>query len=322
MVKFRQRHGSKAFRPHIRAVSQMPSINFWPESSEKKLLGFAGYKVGMTHYQYIETDSTPAKGLEVAMAGTVIEVPPLTVWGTRAYDKNGVCLGDIMCKDENVLKHIKHISKTKKPESKTPSFDSDLSAVSSVFALCFASPSLTIFGKKTPDMMEIAVGGKDAKEKLEFAKALIGKQVQFDEVFKAGEFVDTVSITKGKGTQGVIKRFGISKQRRKATGKVRHVGTLGPWTPSYVMYTALQAGRMGYNKRTDLNKQVVKVGKAEEINPKGGFVNYGLVRTNYVLLRGSVSGPRKRLVRFRKASRGPSGIAAPQLTYLSLDSKQ
>ncbi|HQT45409.1 MAG TPA: 50S ribosomal protein L3, partial [Candidatus Micrarchaeota archaeon] len=320
MVKFRQRHGSKAFRPHIRAASQMPSVNFWPESQEKKLLGFAGYKAGMTHYQYIENANTPAKGLEVAMAGTVVEVPPMTVWGIRAYDRNGTCLGDIICSDENVLKQINHASKTKKSEKKSPAFESDPSSASSVFALCFATPALTATSKKTPDTMEIAIGGKDAKEKLEYAKTILGKQVNFADVFKAGELVDTISITKGKGTQGVIKRFGISKQRRKATGKVRHVGTLGPWTPSYVMYTALMAGRMGYNKRTDLNKQVIKVGKPEEINPKGGFVSYGNVNTAYVLLRGSVSGPKKRLIRFRKASR-PTGIqTAPQVTYVSLES--
>lgn len=321
MVKFRQRHGSKAFRPHKRAAKQMPSINFWPESQDKKLLGFAGYKVGMTHYQYVENADTPAKGLEVAMAGTVVEVPPITVWGIRAYDKFGKCLGDIICPDENVLKQINHVSKTKKSEKKTPSFESDPSSVSSVFALCFTTPAMTGLGKKTPDTMEIAIGGKDAKEKIEFAKTFLGKQVNFADVFKAGDFVDTVSITKGKGTQGVVKRFGVSKQRRKATGKVRHVGTLGPWTPSYVMYTALQAGRMGYNKRTDLNKQVIKVGKPEEINPKGGFLKYGNVKTSYVLIRGSVSGPRKRLVRFRKATRAPN-LGAPQVTYVSLDSKQ
>ena len=332
MVKHRQRHGSKAFRPRKRSPSQMPTINFWPTSAEKKVLGFAGYKVGMTHYAYIEANESPNKGNEVAMAGTVLEVPSMVVWGVRAYDKFGHNTPDILTTDEKILKAMCIYKKSDKttpsvPSSapvsspSNPSSPADTSIITSVCILCYTQPGLASFGKKAPDSMEIAVGGKDANEKLEYAKSLLGKELSFNDVFKPGEFVDTVSVTKGKGTQGAIKRFGVSLQRRKATGKRRHVGTLGPWTPSYVMYTTPMAGQMGYHKRTELNKQVIKVGAPAEINPKGGFLNYGLVKTSYVLLRGSVAGPRKRLIRMRKSVR-QKPLAAPNVLYVSLDSKQ
>ncbi|MBM3229227.1 50S ribosomal protein L3 [Candidatus Parvarchaeota archaeon] len=345
MVKYRVRHGSRAFRPRKRAGSQKPTINYWPVAQEKRLLGFAGYKAGMTHFSYIDNTSSPNKGQEVVGAGTVVEVPPLQVFGVRAYDKLGNSAGDLLTTDEKILKHLCiGTGKKNKPasssaatpssapsvSSSTPSNSSDsaflskTSDFSGVFVLCATQPGQAGFGKKSPDTMEIAVGGKDISEKIEYAKSLLGKTVAFSDAFKPGEFVDTVSITKGKGTQGVIKRFGVSIQRRKATGKRRHVGTLGPWTPSYVMYTASQAGQMGYHKRTDLNKLVVKSGAPAEINPKGGFMNYGLVKTSYVLLKGSISGPAKRLIRFRKAAKG-GGVAplsAPVVGYISQESKQ
>ncbi len=133
-------------------------------------------------------------------------------------------------------------------------------------------------------------------------------------------FIDVVSVTKGKGWQGPIKRFGLSKQRRKATGKVRHVGTLGPFHPPYVMYTVPQAGQMGFHKRTELNKWVLKIGEnPDEINPPSGFPHYGIVKNDYIIVKGSIPGSKKRLVRFRWALRRRD-IVEPKLTYISKDS--
>ena len=64
----------------------------------------------------------------------------------------------------------------------------------------------------------------------------------------------------------------------------------------------------------------------DEINPKGGFLNYGLVRGNYALLHGSLPGPSKRLIRFRKAvrfhGRKTDSIVAPNITMISQESQQ
>src|SRR4030095_15670995 len=86
--------------------------------------------------------------------------------------------------------------------------------------LAFAMPSKTGFGKKHIEKMEIGCGGKGGKEKLEFAKGMLNKELRVSDVFKNGEFIDVVSISIGKGWQGAVKRFGVSIQRRKETGKI------------------------------------------------------------------------------------------------------
>jgi large subunit ribosomal protein L3 len=105
----------------------------------------------------------------------------------------------------------------------------------------------------------------------------------------------------------------------------RGIGNLGPKRPGYVRSTVPASGQMGYHQRTEFNKKIIKVGASgEEINPKGGFINYGEVRNTYVLIYGSVPGPAKRLIRFRDATRAPkkADTAAVDITYISTESKQ
>ena len=306
--------GSRAFRPRKRAITQKAAVGYWPASSEKKLLGFAGYKAGMTHMTWVDDSESPSKGNEIFASATIIECPPLAIYGVRGY-KDGQVVGDLISSDEKILKPLGVAKKSAKKFTATD--------VDSVFVLAYARPDMTGFGKKTPERMEIAVGGKDAAEKFEFAHSLVGKEVKASEIFKPGEFVDIIAITTGKGWQGAVKRFGIAQQRRKATGKRRHAGTLGAWHPGYVHYTIPMAGQMGYHKRTEPNKRIMKMGTPEEINPKGGFQHYGVLKNEFMLIKGSVAGPCKRLIRMRRALRKLSTpIKAPELRYLSLESKQ
>lgn len=321
----RPRHGTMAVRPRKRAVSQTPGIGSWPKAQEAGLLGFAGYKAGMTHAMMIDDDAgSVTKGHEIAVPVTVLEAPPIFVFCVRGYVETpygrktaaDVFAGKI---DEKTRKKL---MLPKKPKSDLKALES--ASLSDVHVLAFTSPSLTGFGKKMPEVMEIAVGGKDAKAKLEYAKGILGKEVKVSDAVKDGEYFDTISVTTGKGWQGAVKRFGISMQRRKATGKYRHVGTLGPWHPAFVMYTVPMAGQTGYHKRTEHNRRVLKVGGAKErITPDGGFLNYGVVKNDYLLLKGSVGGPMKRLVRLRKAIR-MQGVkpAKPEMKFISLGSKQ
>ena len=67
-----------------------------------------------------------------------------------------------------------------------------------------------------------------------------------------------------------------------------------------------------------MNKRILKIGeKPEEINPSSGFPNYGFVSNEYVILRGSVPGPVKRLIKLRLAVRSPASKEV-QLSYVSL----
>jgi large subunit ribosomal protein L3 len=309
----------------------MPKVGYWPSLSEKRLCGFAGYKAGMTHITWIDDTESPLKGTEAFASATVVECPPLTVFGVRGY-KSGSVVGDMITPDEKVLKLLGITKKTAVLPGKTAPIgaegsnreDAKFSAsdVSDVFVLCFARPDMTGMGKKTPERMEIAVGGKDAAEKLEYALSLLGKEIKVSDVFKPGEYLDSIAITKGKGWQGTVKRFGTSVQRRKSTGKRRHIGSLGAWHPGYVQYTVPMPGQMGYHKRTEINKRIMKMGAASEINPEGGFTHYGALKNDYILIKGSLAGPQKRLIRFRRATRIRAQAKAPDIKFVSLASKQ
>ncbi|MEM4272124.1 MAG: 50S ribosomal protein L3 [Candidatus Bilamarchaeaceae archaeon] len=308
------RRGSLAYNPRKRAASQMPRVNDWAESAEARLLGAAGYKAGMTHLNFIDDTESPTKGQEVSAAVTVIEIPPLYAYGIRGY-KDGVGVGDLLVDDSAILAKLG----IKRKKAAAQFTEENVDRVS---LLVYSQPDKTGIGKKHPERMEIPVGGPGIKEKLEYAKKMLGKEIPADQFFRAGEYVDVISVTTGKGWQGAVKRFGVSLQRPKATGRRRHVGTLGQWHPAYILYTARRAGQMGYHKRTEINKRVMKVGSnAEEINPKGGFPYYGFVRNGYILLKGSVPGPVKRLVRMRLGTRAPEKAQEPKLTYVSLESK-
>ncbi|MFQ6105605.1 MAG: 50S ribosomal protein L3, partial [Candidatus Hydrothermarchaeaceae archaeon] len=133
------------------------------------------------------------------------------------------------------------------------------------------------------------------------------------------------SITKGKGFQNPLKKWGTKHLPRKTRKGHRTAGTLGPWHPAAMMWSVPTSGQMGYHQRTENNKRILKIGsRGESINPKGGFLSYGLIKGDYILLQGSIPGTRKRVVRLRPAIRPPKKLleAKPQLTYLSLESKQ
>ena len=69
------------------------------------------------------------------------------------------------------------------------------------------------------------------------------------------------------------------------------------------------------------------MGKKEEaasVNPKSGFINYGNVVADYMIIDGSVPGPAKRLVRIRKTVDNrdlKSGIKEPKISYIATTGK-
>jgi large subunit ribosomal protein L3 len=320
------RSGSRAFRPRKRASRQNARITSWPEFEETKLLGFAGFKAGMTHIIMVDDyEGSPTKGHEVSVPVTVVETPSLLVLGLRAYSSDVYGLksfSDVYA--NNIDKKIAERINLKKNnfDEVMKKVERTIDAIKDVRVLALTSPERTGFGRKNPDVVEIAVGGKTPKEKWEFCKSILGKEVKVSEVFSDGEYVDAISVTKGKGWQGAVKRFGVHLQRRKATGRRRHVGTLGPWHPARVMYTTPMAGQMGYHKRTELNKRILKIGGKDEANPKGGFLNYGVVMNDCVLIKGSVGGPCKRMIKLRKSIRKSVKPAKLEIKYISKNSKQ
>lgn len=327
------RKGSVAFSPRKRAAKETPRIKSWPKADETQLLALAGYKVGMTHVMMLDnTKNSPTEGMEISTPVTILEVPPLVVMGIRAYEETSRGLNvitEIIADDldEELARKIS-LPKDYDKDAAIKKITESLEHAVDIRVLLHTNPKVTSVPKKKPDIFECGLGGKTSEEKLNFALDLLGQEVSAKDIFADGEFVDSIAVTKGKGFQGPVKRWGIRIQYGKAarSSKARHVGSIGPWTPNRTMWTVPQAGQMGYHKRTEFNKKILKIGEASEvddINPKGGFIKYGLVKNDYIMVKGSVPGPSKRLIILRKAMR-PHGKTneVPEISYISTKSKQ
>ena len=137
--------------------------------------------------------------------------------------------------------------------------------------------------------------------------------------------VNVSGTSKGKGFQGPVKRFGVQLRHHKSEKSRRNPGSLGAWrAQGHIMWRTAHAGKMGYHLRTEYNKWLIKIGnKADEINVNGGFLHYGIVKNPYILVKGSIGGAQKRLIRFTNAVRQKKNLPeAPQIIYTSLESKQ
>lgn len=310
--KNKPRCGSKAFYPKKRALKETPSFKAFPriETEEVKPLNFYGYKAGMIHVSgRSEAERTTAFGQQIVVPCTVLECPPLTVFGLRAYKKTAY--GWKTVKDVLADKFDKHLSRkitsiSRKPKKEKPKEKIDLEALKEKFdelrLLVHTSPSLTGLGKKKPEVSELKLtGSKEAQ--IAFAKEKLGQKIRLADVFKSGQFIDVKAVDKGKGFSGVVKRFGIKIHRPKAK-KHRVVGSIGPWHPATVMWTVARPGQLGYQTRTEYNKRILKIdAEPALINPEGGFTNYGLIKNDFLVLAGSVPGPVKRCIALREPMR-------------------
>ncbi len=331
----RPRRGSLAFSPRKRAKSPIPKYQSWASIAGAPVLqGFAGYKVGMTHVIMVDDHKdSPTEGKEIMVPVTVIEVPSMKVAAIRAYSRDTYgkhALTEIWSDQlDAVLGRRITMPKDYDREAAQKKFAEAVKAgqVAEIYAVTYTQPaSLSGVPKKVPDLMEIKIGGADLGKIFEFGLGLLGKEVALNNVIQNGAFADITAITTGKGTQGAVKRWGIMLRKRKHSvgGKERHIGTLGPWNPHHVRWQVPQIGQLGFQQRTEFNKRILKVSdNASEITPAGGFLHYGVLKSPYVLVKGSIPGPVKRLIRIRPAIRqGEQVVKAPAIQFVSVQSKQ
>ncbi|MCZ2808323.1 MAG: 50S ribosomal protein L3 [Candidatus Bathyarchaeota archaeon] len=329
--KHAPRHGSLAYLPRGRAKRTVGRIRFWPKVEEgPTLLGFMGYKAGMTHIMMVEDKPGSLNlGKEASHPATILDVPPIIVFAVRAYTKNQYGLQTFteawMKSPPKDFDRALVLPEQFNTEENLKKIEENLEEIAEIRLLAATQPRLAGVPKKKPDIMEIKVDGGSIKEQIEYAKSLLGKTVSITDVFKEGHFMDVVAITKGKGFQGPVKRWGIKILPRKSRKTKRGVAAIGPWKPARVLYTVPRAGQMGYHQRTEYNKRILKIGiDGKNVTPKGGFLKYGEVKGTYVIVDGSLPGPAKRLVRLRHPARSPKKIpeTPPNITYISLESMQ
>lgn len=315
------RRGSIAFRPRARAKSLEARVRTWPQMVGEKstLLGFAGFKVGSIHVLTIDDrEKTPNFGKQLMNAATVIATPPVKIIGVRGYRKDNYgqhAIFDAYAKD--LPKEMSRKVEIKQAEDALAKAGAKVGGASSVMAIASITPSAVGIPQKKPFVFELAVSGKDAKAQFEYVKGILGKEIKASDILQLGQNVDVFGITRGKGIEGPITRFGVKRKQHKSRKSVRAVGTLGPISPAVVMYTVARQGQRGFHQRTEYNKRILIMSNAEKegaINPKGGFKHFGIVKGDYVVVRGSVPGVPKRLVKMRHPIRNiPKKVAEPKV---------
>lgn len=325
------RQGSMGFYPRQRARSVVPHTKSWAadEGKEPKLQGFAGYKAGMTHAVVVDyrPESTTA-GQEVRMPVTVIETPPMAVVAVRLYERTPYGLKTLteVWADKHDERLDDRLHTPKKQDAAAKWKLADAATIADVRVLAHTNPaSVSGVDSKTPEIMEIRVGGGDLKARLAYARSILGKTLTVADALKSGQMMDTQAVTKGHGFESRVVRFHTKLLSHKNSKHRRMIGTQGAWHPNWVQSTVPNDGQRGMHHRTEYNKRVLKIGEnGAEVTPAGGFPHYGVVRNQYLLVHGSIPGPAKRLIRLRDAVRynRELEVVTADVRYVSTESKQ
>ena len=333
------RHGSLGFLPKKRCSKTKGKIKSFPKDDYNfpcHLTAAIGYKAGMTHVvREVNSPGSKLNKKDVVEAVTIIETPPIKIVGIVGYLKTSRGLRSFKTiwssdlPDSFRRNYYKNWYKSKKKAfSKTKFFSHDLIQLNvdkklekikkycSIIRCIGASDVLkTGLKRKKADILEVQINGGSFSKKLEFSKKLLGKEISISDIFSQDEIIDVIGITKGKGFAGVITRWGVTKLPRKTHRGSRKVACVGSWHPSRVSYACPRAGQNGYHHRTQLNLKIYRIGKstdlknaftdfentAKSITPMGGFPRYGIIKTDFLILKGCLVGPKKRILTLRKS---------------------
>merc|ERR1711953_699633 len=331
------RSGHLGFLPRKRTRKHRGKIRSFPKDDASKkphFTAFAGFKAGMTHItRDIHRIDSRLHKKEVVEAVTIIETPPLKVVGFVGYIetvKGLRALGTLWAnslsnelqrrfyknwyasKKKAFTKYVNNKDQQEGREKRINKF------CTTVRAICHTQVHLQgNLRTKKAHVMEIRVNGGTTQDKVEFIKSQFEKDLKIDQVFGANEVIDVIGVTKGKGFTGVTKRWGVRKLPRKTHRGLRKVGCIGSWHPSKIQYTIPRAGQSGYHHRTEKNKKIYRIGQGmrhgvsnnastdndltqKNITPMGGFPHYGIVRDDYLMLKGCCIGTKKRTLVLRK----------------------
>ena len=314
------RRGSLAYLPRGRAKRMTARIRGYPTDTtgEPRMIVHCGFKAGCLQVVSIDDRSkTPNAGKQLVSLGTLLVTPPVTVVGWRGYSKdhNGHHAEfDVFAEDlpKKITKWV-----DLRTDEAAVERSRDVSNIRRVCAIVAVTPRDAGLEQKKPYVFEARIEGGSIDDRAEYARGLMGKSVKISDTFKTGGAVDVAAITKGKGWQGVIKRYGAKRKQHKSRKSVRELGSLGPISPQYVMYTVPRAGQMGFHQRVEYNKRIMIMDSAEsgqKVGPPGGFKHFGDVRGDYIILKGSVPGTYKRFVKMRAQIRNESArITEPNI---------
>jgi large subunit ribosomal protein L3e len=248
------------------------------EENPCHLTAFMGYKAGMTHIMRdVDRPGSMLHKKETVEPVTIIETPPMVVVGMVGYVETPRGLRTLTTVwaehlDESLKRRFYknwHIAKRnnggkaftkyaqrwtldakdKKHVNRDVERIKKYCSVVRVFAATQIE-KMKNFRQKKSHLLEIQVNGGDVAAKVKWCLDHLEKDVRVKDVFQKDEMVDTISITRGKGTAGVVKRFGVSRLPRKTHRGLRKVACIGAWHPSKVKWTVARTGNLGYYHRT------------------------------------------------------------------------
>jgi len=332
------RHGSLGFLPRKRAKKHRGRIRSFPKDNPSQpphLTAFMGYKAGMTHtLREVNRPGSKVHKKEIVEAVTIVETPPIVVVGVVGYVETANGLKALTtvwaqhlseeCKRRFYRNWVK--SKKRAFTKYATKYDGNAEQIHKalnrikqyahvVRVLAHTQTQLIGFGQKKAHIMEIQVNGGSIEQKVDYAFNKFETPVSVDEVFQPNECIDTIGVCKGKGFEGVVHRWGVKKLPVKTHRGHRKVACIGAWHPAGVQFSVPRAGQNGYHHRTEINKKIYRIGKGEDpangctshditnkqITPMGGFPHYGVVKNDFLMLKGAIVGCRKRIITLRKS---------------------
>eukprot|EP00769_Ergobibamus_cyprinoides_P004625 gnl/Ergobibamus_cyprinoides/813.p1 GENE.gnl/Ergobibamus_cyprinoides/813~~gnl/Ergobibamus_cyprinoides/813.p1 ORF type:complete len:388 (+),score=204.89 gnl/Ergobibamus_cyprinoides/813:162-1166(+) len=292
------------------------------------------YKAGMTHV--VRDQDKPGSTLhkkEVLEATTILECPPMVVIGLVGYIETprglralatvwAETIGEeakrrfykswFSSKKKAFTKYAAKYAESKEEIDATIARITKYATVVRVIAHTQISKIPT--PQKKAHIMEVQINGGSIAEKVAFGVSLFEQQVAVGDIFTETELIDTIAVNKGKGFEGVTTRWGTSRLPRKTRRGLRKVACIGAWHPCGVQYTVARAGQNGFHHRTEVMKQIFRIANGSEANsgstvhdltqkpitPMGGFPHYGEVKSDFIMIKGSCPGVKRRVVTLRK----------------------
>uniref|UniRef100_A0A7S1LYT1 60S ribosomal protein L3 n=1 Tax=Alexandrium catenella TaxID=2925 RepID=A0A7S1LYT1_ALECA len=308
-------------------------------SKPPHLTAFMSYKAGMTHIvRDVERPGSKLHKKEVAEGVTIVEAPPMVVVGFVGYVETprgmrtltSVWAGHLS--DECKRRFYKNWHKSKKKaftkyqkrwSEATKGDGTPMQAeverakkyCQVIRAICHTQIGKVKIGQKKAHIKEIQINGGNPAAKVDFAMGLFEQEVKVADVFSQDEMIDIIGVTRGHGTKGVVSRWGVTRLVRKSHRGLRKVACIGSWHPARVSFQVPRSGQKGYGHRTEINKKIYRIGKASDTNsasteadltekgitPMGGFLHYGEVTQDWVMLKGTIMGTKKRIITLRKS---------------------
>lgn len=366
------RHGSLAFLPRKRARRHRGKVKAFPKDTNEgkpALTAYIGYKAGMTHIlRDLDRPGSKAHKKQIVEAVTIIECPKMVGAGIVGYVQTPQGLRALTTvwasnlNDEFKRRYYKNWTKSKKKafskyqaranadKQDQTEFNERIQQIKKNCQVVrlIAHTQLSVlkqFRMRKSHVMEIQVNGGSVDAKVDFALALLEKPIPVKSVFANNEMIDTIGVTKGRGTEGVVTRWGVTRLPRKTHRGLRKVACIGSWHPARVAYSVARVGQYGYHHRTELRKKIYMIGDGvtqengekkynsattehdlteKPITPMGGFPHYGKVLQDFIMLKGSVPGCKKRPITLRKPLHTPTTTAAKEevtLKFIDTSSK-